>query len=205
MIYDISQAVFDCQVFPGDSKPERTLIKSMDDGDLYNLTDFSMCAHNGTHVDAPLHFIRDGKSIGQIALEKFIGLAFVISHEGEVSADDAKRILQKAFETKNGAEQKILLKGRATISLEAAMTFANAGIDLIGNESQTVGPEDAPMPVHLVLLGAEVVLLEGIRLTHVPDGAYLLNAAPLNLSHSEGAPCRAVLLDLEHIGGINRT
>ena len=75
--------------------------------------------------------------------------------------------------------------------------FADAGVYLIGNESQTVGPENAPMQVHLILLGAEVVLLEGIRLGEVPEGTYLLNAAPLNLGGSDGAPCRAVLMDME--------
>ena len=75
--------------------------------------------------------------------------------------------------------------------------FADAGVLLVGNESQTVGPENAPMKVHLILLGAEVVLLEGIRLAKVPEGVYLLNAAPLNLGGADGAPCRAILLDMK--------
>ena len=74
--------------------------------------------------------------------------------------------------------------------------FAEAEIDLLGNESQTVGPEDAPMAVHLVLLGAGVVLLEGIRLKEVPEGQYLLTAAPLNIKGAEGSPCRAILLEV---------
>ena len=72
--------------------------------------------------------------------------------------------------------------------------FAAAGIYLLGNESQTVGPEHAPMKVHLILLEAEVVLLEGIRLGEVREGAYTLFAAPINLAGADGAPCRAVLL-----------
>ena len=68
---------------------------------------------------------------------------------------------------------------------------------LLGNESQTVGPEEAPMAVHLALLGKGVVLLEGIRLKEVPEGVYLLNAAPLNLSGADGAPCRAILTDFD--------
>ena len=74
--------------------------------------------------------------------------------------------------------------------------FAEAGIVLYGNESQTVGPEDAPAAVHRLLLGKEIVLLEGIRLREVPEGVYLLFAAPLNLAGAEGAPCRAVLIEL---------
>ena len=194
MLYDISQPVFECDIFPGDPKPERKMICGIENGDLYNLTEFSMCAHNGTHVDAPLHFIRDGKGIGEICLNKFIGKAYVISHEGEVTAQDAAEILDAA--AAGGAPKRILIKGRAVVSLEAAKVFAAAGVDLIGNESQTVGPEEAPMAVHLVLLDAEAVLLEGIRLEHVPDGAYLLNCAPLNLGTADGAPCRATLMEL---------
>lgn len=194
MLYDISQPVFECDIFPGDPKPERKIICGIENGDLYNLTEFSMCAHNGTHVDAPLHFIRDGKGIGEICLNKFIGKAYVISHEGEVTAQDAAEILDAA--AAGGAPKRILIKGRAVVSLEAAKVFAAAGVDLIGNESQTVGPEKAPMAVHLVLLDAEAVLLEGIRLEHVPDGAYLLNCAPLNLGIADGAPCRATLIEL---------
>ena len=77
---------------------------------------------------------------------------------------------------------------------EAAKVFAAHNIFLYGNESQTVGPLDAPMAVHLVMLGAEIVLLEGIRLGGVEEGVYFLNAAPINLGGSDGAPCRAVLI-----------
>ena len=80
------------------------------------------------------------------------------------------------------------------VSAEAAKVFASKGILLLGNESQTVGPEDAPMEVHLILLGAGIVLLEGIRLAEVEEGKYFLSAAPLNLSDADGSPCRAFLI-----------
>ena len=85
-IYDISQEIFTCQVYPGDPSPEKITLNSMDNGDLYNLTAFSMCAHNGTHIDAPFHFIKDGKTVDKMNLESFIGMAYVIKHEGIVSA-----------------------------------------------------------------------------------------------------------------------
>ena len=192
-IYDISQEVFSCKVFPGDPAPERDVLCSMEDGEFYNLTAFYMCAHNGTHVDAPFHFVRDGKTIDEVGLEPFVGSAYVAEHEGVVTAEDAKFMLQKA---EGDAAKRLLIKGNAEVSLEAAEVFAKAGLLLIGNESQTVGPEDAPMAVHLVLLKAGVALLEGIRLEQVPEGTYLLNAAPLNLGGAGGAPCRAVLIKL---------
>ena len=203
-IYDISQEVFSCTVFPGDPSPQREILSSMEDGALYNLTSLHMCAHNGTHVDAPYHFIKDGKTIDQVPLEKFVGICYVAEHEGVVTAEAAKEILRKA-EAAGGkcnftddsmdASRRLLIKGKAEVSAEAAIVFAEAGVLLIGNESQTVGQEHAPMEVHLILLGAGVVLLEGIRLTHVPEGVYLLNAAPLNLAEADGAPCRAILME----------
>ena len=195
-IYDISQELFSCVVWPGDPAPEKETLYSMDKGDIINLTAFSMCAHNGTHIDAPSHFINHAKNVDQIALSKFIGEAYVADFEGIVTAEDAQEIIDKANAISRKSAKKILLKGKTTVSLEAAQVFVKIGIDLIGNESQTVGPEEAPMAVHKLLLGAEVVLLEGIRLAHVPEGVYLLNAAPINLAGSEGSPCRAVLIEV---------
>ena len=196
-IYDISQEIFGCRVFPGDPSPGKTVLSSMEKGDLYNLTEFSMCAHNGTHVDAPFHFIKDGKTVDAIALESFVGMAYVAEHSGVVSGEDALSILKKAKERNAEAAKRILIKGDAEVSLVAAKVFAASEILLLGNESQTVGPENAPMAVHQILLSAGVVLLEGIRLAEISEGVYFLNAAPLNLSGADGSPCRAVLIDAE--------
>ena len=196
-IYDISQEVFGCQVYPGDPAPEKKVLSSMEKGDLYNLTTFSMCAHNGTHIDAPFHFLKDGKTVDAICLEAFVGMAYVAEHQGIVSGDDAMETIKKAREQNPEAAKRILIKGAAEVSLEAAKVFASSELLLLGNESQTVGPEDAPMAVHLILLAADVILLEGIRLAEVSEGVYLLNAAPLNLSGADGSPCRAVLIDVE--------
>ena len=91
--YDISQEVFSCKVFPGDPAPKRNVLASMEKGDLYNLTELSMCAHNGTHIDAPFHFVNEGKTIDKINLAAFVGMAYVTEHCGIVSGEDAKRIL----------------------------------------------------------------------------------------------------------------
>ena len=195
-IYDISQEVFRCQVYPGDPAPEKTVLSNMENGELYNLTAFSMCAHNGTHIDAPFHFIKDGKTVDAIDLEAVVGMAYVAEHQGIVSGDDAVEMIRKAKEQNPEASKRILIKGQAEVSLEASKVFASSEILLLGNESQTVGPEDAPMAVHQLLLGANVLLLEGIRLTEVSEGVYFLNAAPLNLAEADGAPCRALLIDI---------
>lgn len=192
MIYDITQPLFSCAVFPGDPAPKREVLADMQKGDVINLTAFSMCSHNGTHVDAPAHFIKDGKTVDQLDLSVFVGDCYVARHEGDVTAADARRILDTA--ARENASERILIAGKAVVTEAAARVFAEAGIKLFGNESQTVGPEDAPMQVHLILLGAEVVLLEGVVLSHVPEGKYVLSAAPINLNECEGAPCRAVLI-----------
>ncbi len=222
-IYDISQELFGSVVFPGDPMPEKNILMRKSEGDVCNLSALKMCAHNGTHVDAPFHFIDDGKTVDQIDLYQFVGYAYVAKHEGELTADDAMRILERGKEAgrelhiekqselhseiyselqRNLSRQnendspanRILIRGNAVVTKEAARVFADNHILLFGNESQTVGPEEAPMEVHMIMLGAGIVLLEGIRLGEVEEGVYLLNAAPINLGGADGAPCRAILI-----------
>ena len=195
-VFEMSQEVFSCNVFPGDPSPESEIKLSISEGAVCNLTAFNMCAHNGTHVDAPYHFINEGKTIDQVDLDRFIGYAYVFEHEGDVKKEDAEAMIKKAKSVDERAAERILVKGKAVVTKEAAEVFASAKIKLFGNESQTVGPENAPMEVHLIMLGAEIVLLEGIRLEGIDEGVYILNAAPLNLGGSDGAPCRATLMKL---------
>ena len=193
-IIDISQEVLSCKVYEGDPAPKANRIINMEDGGVYNLSALSLCVHNGTHGDAPLHFFKDGKSIDEMALEHFIGECFVAEHNGDVSATNAREILEKAI--KSGADKRILIKGEATVTEEAAEVFANAEILLLGNESQSVGPENAPMAVHKILLSKNIVLLEGIVLDNAREGRYILNCAPLNIKGFEGSPCRAILIEI---------
>ena len=130
-IYDISQEVFSCTVFPGDPAPQREIMNDMNKGDLYNLTAIHMCAHNGTHVDAPYHFINDGKTIDKVALENFVGPCYVAEHQGVVTAEDAECILRRAANCSTEASKRILIKGNAEVSLEAAEVFAKEKIFLV--------------------------------------------------------------------------
>ena len=189
-IYDISQEVFSCNVYPGDPRPVKQTLSATEKGDLYNLTVFSMCAHNGTHIDAPFHFLGHGKTVEQMELSSFVGDCYVAWHQGDVTAADAAAILKKAR-----GDGRILIAGKATVTLEAAAVFADSGICLLGNESQSVGPENAPLRVHKMLLSKGVALLEGVVLTAVPEGHYFLSAAPLCLAGADGAPCRAYLIE----------
>ena len=191
-IIDISQEVFSCNVYPGDPKPTLERVVAIDKGDEYNMSTLSMCVHNGTHIDAPFHFLNDGNTVEQIPLEYFVGNCYVVQRDGELTARDAESILLKVKE--HNAAERILIGGNVTVTAEAAKVFADNGIKLIGNEGVSIGPVDAPMEVHKILLSANVVLLEGIVLKDVPEGVYFLNAAPLNLAKLDGSPCRAFLI-----------
>ena len=196
-IHDISQEVFSCAVYPGDESPEKRELLRMAKGDTYNLTAFSMCAHNGTHVDAPFHFFADGKTADSLPLEKTVGFCYVTDTQtGPLSAIQAKTIVDTAKNMDPKGAGRILIKGDAVVTEESAQVFADAGTDLVGTETLSVGPTDAPMAVHKILLSADVVLLEGIRLNGINEGIYLLSAAPLCLAGSDGSPCRAILIEI---------
>ncbi len=194
-LYDISQEVLSCMVFPGDPAPEARFVRTISDSGRCNLTAFSMCAHNGTHVDAPYHFLEDGKKLDELGLEPFAGWCAVVYRSGGVTARAAEEIIARARAL--GGGERILISGPATVMPDGAEAFAGAGLLLLGNESQTFGPDGATLEVHRRLLGAGMALLEGVVLTGVPEGRYLLSAAPLNLAGHEGAPCRAYLVEMQ--------
>ncbi len=188
-IYDISQELFHGRVYPGDMNPTYNRVMDMSKGDHYNLTNLSMGAHNATHVDAPFHFYENGRTVEELELSRCIGSCTVIELE-EGKAD----LLEEQLKT---CQKRLLIKGDTEITLEMAKLFNKHEIILVGVETQSVGPDGAPMQVHLELLGKEVVLLEGIRLDKVEVGDYFLFAAPIKLAGCDGAPCRAILLETD--------
>lgn len=193
-IYDISQEILNCDVYPGDPKPNLVFEKETSKGELYNLSTITMGNHNGTHIDAPLHFIDKGKSIKDIDLNKCVGYCFVINFDDIKDEETTINTLNKLQSINKEASKRLLVKQHCDISKEVAHILAE-NIDLIGSQTQSVGPEKAPMAVHLELLSKDVVLLEGLRLNNIKEGMYLLNAAPLNIGIAEGAPCRAILIE----------
>ncbi len=182
IIKDIAQEVFHAEVYPGDPTPGFEKIKSMEKGDVCNLTRFWMCAHNGTHVDAPAHFVRDGRTVDEMNLEDCIGTVCVMDGGA-------------GWEQIPEGYQRILVRGFEDVTLEQAQVLIEKGIRLIGTETQKMGDQD----VHRLLLGHGVVLLEGVRLQNVPNGKAFLCAQPINLGGAEGAPCRPVLLYEENM------
>lgn len=172
-IYDISQEIFTGKVYPGDTAPSFERVRSIRDGDACNVTDIKMCAHNCTHIDAPFHFVDGGKTVDEIDIEKCVG---------EVTVTDS---------VKNAVGcRRIILKDIGTLSAEDAEYLVALGVDLVGIESQSVGDEQT----HRILLGAGIVILEGLVLDGVKCGKYTISALPIKLGGADGAPCRAVLI-----------
>ena len=186
-LYDITRELFSTEVYPGDPVPEYERLLEVRKGDACNLTYLKMCAHNGTHMDAPRHFLDEGKSIDELPLEQVMGRCSVVEFDGILDGKQAERMIA-------GKEKKVLWKGSVVFTEAAAEVFAEAGMELTGVESQTVGPSDAPAGVHKILLGAGMAILEGLNLEAVKCGDYFLCAQPLKLGGCDGAPCRAVLI-----------
>ena len=186
MIIDITQELFSSRLYPGDKQAVFERVKTIGD-DEYNLTNISMSVHNGTHVDAPSHFVENGKAIHELDLSVFYGKCTIVSLDGIIEEADITNILETC-------QKRLLFKGKNELSESAAELIARSSVELVGVESQSVGNEDHPLPVHMILLKKGVIPLEGLDLSCVMPGEYVLSAFPLNMQGVEGSPVRAVLI-----------
>lgn len=186
--YDITQELFTSNVYPGDKAPKYSRISSMDDGAVCNITELEMNAHNGTHIDAPRHFIRDGITIDEIPLDTLIGECEVVTFDHDITPSD----LETLYKTGHSMN-RILCRGGFSICSEAARLLGKYGVILIGTERQSIAPDGQTRQVHVDILSQGIIAAEGLVLKDVPDGRYTLFAAPLKLGGAEGSPCRAVL------------
>ncbi len=194
-------------VWPKDVKVQIERRVSMDRGDMVNNSTINMGVHTGTHMDAPLHFIADGKSIDQVPFDAIIGPARVIEIKDKVSikADDLKpynikrgeRILFKTRNSPASWQNKNFAEDFVFITKGAAQLLAHLKVALVGVDYLSVGspvdPEKGMKDVHEILLGTEIWLIEGLNLTDVKPGNYNLVCLPLRLMNTEGSPVRAVL------------
>ncbi|MDD4848480.1 MAG: cyclase family protein [Bacteroidales bacterium] len=185
-IFDISQELFSGFVFPGDLAPSRQQVCSISNGDAYNLSNVTMCAHNATHIDAPRHFLQDGKCVDQINLEKCVGEATVVEWNERITSKMVSDLAPNCC-------KRLLIKGNGIITVEAAHALAEADFLLVGVAQQTVGEGDETPVIHKILLQKEIVILEGLVLKDIQAGNYFLSAAPLKWANCDGSPCRAIL------------
>ncbi len=186
-ILDITRELLSAPVYPGDPAPVLKPLQRMALGDSCNVTALQCCLHNGTHMDAPLHFVEKGSDIVGVSLETCIGPCRVVEQHGVLSAEQARACVEKPCE-------RLLLKGQVTIGTGTAAVLAEAGVRLIGVEPQSVAAAEHTVEVHSELLDCGILLLEGLKLSHVAAGEYFLFAAPMKIAGSEGAPVRAVLI-----------
>ena len=191
--------------WPGSPAIEFQRSLDLERGDIANDTTIRLSVHTGTHVDAPLHFVKEGSSVEQMPLDILMGTAFVADvSEVEVITPDTLEALALPTGT-----QRLLLRTRnsqmwqpvssefnpdfVAITADAAQWIVDRGIRLVGIDYLSIqrfydGPE-----THLILLRSEVVIIEGLNLSEVPGGEYELICLPVKLAGVEGAPARAIL------------
>lgn len=193
-------------VYAGDAPMSFVFLKDMRRGDPLTLSMFSLGAHSGTHVDAPMHFVADGAPVDRVALTSLIGPARVIQIPDSIQAIDAAELNRHSWK---GAE-RVLFRTRSTarhwmssaefhrdfayIAPDAAQLLADAGVKLVGIDYISAEQFGAPAPLtHRTLLGRGIPIVEGLDLTDVPAGDYDLVVLPMKVRGHEGAPARAIV------------
>src|SRR5262249_38273052 len=162
-------------------------------------------AHAGTHVDAPFHFVPEGRTIESLPLELFIGPARICSVETtrQITASDIAGL-------NLDGEERVLFKTRnstllhkpdydptfVAFSVDGAKALVDLCVQLVGLDYLSVARGEERVRVHRVFLDHDIVLLEGVDLSDVPPGGYELICPPVKLAGSDGAPCRAILREL---------
>jgi arylformamidase len=204
-IYDVTRTLeAGMPTWPGEAGPELTSIKSMAAGDAADVSHLGLGVHTGTHVDAPKHFIPGGDGVESLPLDVLIGPARVVAIRDpsqigtqelqEARLEGVERVL---FRTRNSEEWSDVQFREDFISLspDAGKWLTDHGTKLVGVDYLSVEAFAAPEPqTHLTLLGAGVVIVEGLDLRLVPAGEYMLCCLPLKLAGADGAPARAVLI-----------
>jgi arylformamidase len=207
-IFDISLTISpDLPVWPGDPPVELEQVESMDRGAHANISRLSAGVHIGTHVDAPHHFLNDGRTVEGLPLDVLTGPCYVVqlpdgveaitteALEGTSLPEGAERIL---FGTSNSRlwsrRETEFQEDFVAVTEDGAQWLVERGVRLVGVDYLSVAPFGDSVPTHTTLLQAGVVVVEGLDLSAVPRGFYDLYCLPLKLQGSDGAPARAVLI-----------
>jgi arylformamidase len=206
-IYDVSVPIRDGGlVYPGNPPISITLQQSIAKGAGANVSEIQFGSHTGTHVDAQRHLFNDGKSVDQIPVETLIGPATVV-HCSDSSMSVTRAELEAMGLT--GVE-RLLLRTRNSryltqdpkfhpdftyLAPDAAEYLVQLGVKLVGIDYLSIEQFHSGQHLtHRTLLGADVVIVEGLNLADVPAGRYSLYCLPLKLVGCDGAPARTVLV-----------
>ena len=205
--YDISVGLGEGNaVYPGDVPYSKEITSTITAGANYNLSALRLSAHSGTHMDAPAHYINGAKTLDMYPLERFILIANVIFIEDDESIkpdmlrhagiEKGDAVLFKTYNSVSGLCKSSVFSERFVyLSEEAAKLCIDLGISLVGIDYVSIERYgDDESPVHHMLLKNDVLILEGIDLSKVTPGKYMLAALPLRIKDVEAAPTRAILL-----------
>lgn len=200
MIIDISRPIGpDTPVWPGDPPVIVERVARVEAGDPADVSRLQLGTHTGTHVDPPAHFLPGGVTVDELPLDVLVGPAVVADLTGVPSIDPGAleglgllagtvRLLLKTSREAAG------IAAGGALTAEGARWLVDRGILLVGADTLSVEPGTGAYPVHRVLLGAGVVIVEGLDLTSVAAGPYQLVCLPLRITGGDGAPARAVLI-----------
>lgn len=205
-IYDVSRKITtDSAVWPGDGNAVFRKMNSFKKGDGVNVTSVRMGLHTGTHVDAPLHYIEHGKSLDEMDLSCYIGTAkvFEVDSKHLISLEDVENlkigkgdiVLFKTANSKIG-DKEHFFEDYIALSFEAAEYLTQRKVKTIGIDYLSIEEffsEDKA--VHKLLLGEGIAIIEGLNLSGVEPGEYLLTCLPLKIVGVEASPVRAVLIE----------
>ncbi len=193
-------------VYEGDAPMKFDFLRHMRTGDFVTLSVYSMGAHSGTHIDAPMHFVATGASIDKVELERLIGAARVIDIPDSVEAIDAaelnkhdwrgaRRVLFRTRSSQRGWMDSVKFhRDFAYIAPDAAQLLADAGVVLVGVDYISAEQFGAAAPrTHQILLGRGIPIVEGLDLRPAPAGDYEMIVLPLEVAGHEGAPARAIM------------
>ncbi len=207
-IFDITVPISaELPVYPGDPSIQLERVMSLEKGDIANVTRLCCSTHIGTHVDPPSHFIAGAMTLDELPLDTLIGTARVID-VGDVLAIDAEVLshcnlngaTRVLFKTRNSTfwpEADKFHEDFVYIEPDAARRLVELGVRLVGIDYLSVEKFNFDEPTtHLVLLGANVVIVEGLALRRVPPGDYELLCLPLKIKDGDGSPARVVLRTL---------
>jgi len=208
-IIDISVSLDnDMPVWPNGHGVAISKLFNQKNGDEATVSRLDMDVHNGTHIDAPLHFISDGKTTKSISLDRLIGKCQVLSFEGKEKIDyksliqsnyreEIPNILLKTDNSKLWANPKhAFYTDYTALTLDGAEWMAEQKINLVGIDYHSIQLYKDPFDTHKILLSNEIIILEGINLSKVEEGIYELYCLPLKINNAEGAPARAILKKL---------
>lgn len=205
MLIDISRPLDERMPgWPGERAFRREPHTSAAAGDAATTSYLSGFAHTGTHVDAPSHFIVDGATLDQVPLEPWIGPCRVVRHEPDrdvgavdlegMGLEGAERVLIATSNEARWADGPEFRTDYLALDASGARWLVEREFKLVGIDYASIETfQGGDYPVHHTLLGAGVVILEGVRLDHVEPGDYELIALPLPIAEGDGSPVRAIL------------